>query len=252
MKRGQNAMWVAVAAAALLLLGLLLFFPGKGSSNPDIVLPSSPPGMNLPSSAPDNAPEADPNAPSLVEITPQNVTKIVADLKRPAEYSAVNRTTRYWAGGEALKTYKVYVLGDYSRVDGLNADSQVEETVIFTPETVYMPLGGQDQPMARGEFTPDAAMAMPTYEDVLNINESDIVGAGYVRRNDRPCVWVQTQDGLGYDIEYWIDLESGLLSGAVARQNGLSAWSFELTGLSLEKPDDNLFVLPSGVSVIAN
>ena len=252
MNRGQNAVWAVLAAGAtaLVLFGVLIYMARSQSSNPDIILPPGPSDISVPTSDHGEQPDTDPFAPNEIDITPQNVMKIVSDLTRPTEYTAVNRTTRYWAEGSASTSFRVYVLGDCSRVDTLTDGSESSESyVIFTSSVVYMPLGGQDQPIERGAFTSDAAASMPTYEDVLSLSEKVIAGAGYTRKNSRPCVWVQTQDE--YDIEYWIDLESGLLIAAEARQNGLQAWSFEQTELTLGAPDRELFLLPSGADALS-
>lgn len=249
MNRKQNAtlaMWAAVVTALLVIVALFFAFRGERTST-ELILPPDPNVLSeLNPPVEDITPEGT-LALERVEVTRSNAALLIADLTRPTEYTCVGRTVKF-SGEEKLELrYRLNVLSDYQKISRYYDDVWHDEA-IYTPEKVCMYSDGQIVPVERGDFTPDAASSMPTYEDILGLNQESITDAKYLDYNGVPCIWVGVRIG-ATKIEYWVDLENGLLINAVAWQSGEVAWEFELTEITLERPDDDVFLLPSGAYV---
>ncbi|MFR4559848.1 MAG: hypothetical protein ACLT5P_00590 [Flavonifractor plautii] len=53
---------------------------------------------------------------------------------------------------------------------------------------------------------------IPTYEDVLEMEQDAIAAAGYEEKGGLACIYVETgEDALGYVEKYWVSVDSGLL-----------------------------------------
>lgn len=182
-----------------------------------------------------------------IEITRTNAARLIASLTRPSEYSSEGNTTIFSERGNLKQIYRLFVLENYRKICRYYDDSWHDES-IYTPTKVHMYSDGQAIPVERGDFTPDAACSMPTYEDILDLNQENITDAKYLVYNDISCIWLGARIG-SMEIEYWVNLENGLLIRAEAKQNGDVAWEFELTGVTLERPADDVFLLPSGAYV---
>lgn len=53
---------------------------------------------------------------------------------------------------------------------------------------------------------------IPTYEDVLELEQDAIAAAGYEEKGGLACIYVETgEDALGYVEKYWVSVDSGLL-----------------------------------------
>lgn len=249
MNRRQNAtlaMWAAVATALLVIVALFFAFRGERTSNV-INLPPDPNEFSEVNPPPEEITPDDALSLERVEITRSNAALLIADLTRPTEYTCVGRTVKF-SGDEKLEfRYRLNALGDYQKISRFYDDVWHDEAV-YTPEKVCMYSDGQIVPVERGDFTPDAACSMPTYEDILELNQESITDAKYLDYNDVSCIWVGVRVG-ATEIEYWVDLENGLLINAVAWQGGEVAWEFELSDTTLERPADDAFLLPSGAYV---
>ncbi|MCL1819750.1 MAG: hypothetical protein FWG36_03730 [Oscillospiraceae bacterium] len=246
MKLWQNTSLAAISAiiAAVLVFAALFFMLSLESSNKGFELPPEPDELSeIGSQVQDIAPPG--LAPELVEITRDNAATLIAAMPRPSEYISLGRTVLYGDGAEREWEHRLYVLGGYQKIERYE-NGRLRDEMIFAPSTVYLFLDGQAQGMARGEFSPDAASRMPTHEDILE--SENIISAEYLLDNDIPCAHISAMAGY-LRIDYFVGLEHGLLIKAVAHQGGELAWKFELLELSIERPDDSVFILPSGAYV---
>jgi hypothetical protein len=166
-------------------------------------------------------------------------------MPRPNEYSSVGRTVIHGGNISHEWIYHLYVIDEYRRIERYEGNEKREE-LIYTPSKVHIFLNEQTQTIARGGFSPDAAGKMPTYEDILTLEQHGILDAEHLR--DEGYVRIRAEIGT-LEIEYLIGLESGLLIKATAHQDEEPAWEFELLELKLERPEDDKFLLPSGAYV---
>ena len=97
------------------------------------------------------------------------------------------------------------------------------------------------------ERTADLSQRLPTYEDVLLLDQRDITAAGYEEREGQPCVYVEAVTELGYRERYWISVDSGLLAAAETEKDGQVVYA--MTSRDVVSPLDELqgiFTLPDG------
>lgn len=249
MNRRQNAtlaLWAAVATALLVIVALFFTLRSERIS-PEIKLPPDPDELGDLNSPSEDITPAGNLALERVEVTRRNVTAVIAELTRPTEYTGVGKTTIFSESGKLERTYRLYVQDYYQKTSRFYDDSWHDEA-IYTPQKVYMYSDGQTIPVERGDFSPDTASSMPTYEDILNLNQASITDAKYLSYNGAACVWTGVRVGT-MEIAYWVNLENGLLVQAEAKQNGEIAWEFELVELTLERPADDVWLLPSGAYI---
>lgn len=98
----------------------------------------------------------------------------------------------------------------------------------------------------------DLAQHIPTYEDVLTLDQERIVDAGFVEWNSLPCIYVETSvDELGYLERYWISVDNGLLAGAETVKGTQTVLRMSTSGTTLlqQKAD---FTLPDGTVLFSS
>jgi hypothetical protein len=243
-QNAKLASWAAVLTAVLVFFALF-YMLRRGGETPSIVLPPAPDELSGVGSPADAITAAAALDLELIDITRENVATLVANMPRPAQYSSRGRTKIYSGYMSREWSHHIHVLDGFKNIERYDADGNLLDRVIYTPDKVYMWLNEQVLDIARGAFSPDAATRMPTYEDILEIEPEAIIGVMYIRDADIPHVWLRANI-LSVEAEYWVDLETGLLTRAIARQNGEIAWTFDLEALTLERPGDSFFLLPSG------
>jgi hypothetical protein len=246
-KNAKLASWAAVLTAVLVLFTLFYMFRREGG-NPGINLPPELDELSGVVRSAEEIASAGALELELIDITRENAAILIAALPRSDMYSGVGMTVVYGGGKSLTRIHHIHTLDGYMSIERYDEDGELLDKMIYTPEKVYMWLNEQMLEIARGAFSIDAAVLMPTYEDILDIEPEDIIGVKYMRDADVPHVWLRANIA-SMEIEYWVDLESGLLTHAIARQNGEVAWEFNLLELNTERPDDDLFLLPSGAYV---
>lgn len=184
-----------------------------------------------------------------VEVTPQTVQSLVACLER---YGSYRRTVsaEYFFRGEPAGTVtgQVWADGGWQRTS-LTLSSGVVEHAIVGDGTLWL---WQDQGQAvysgpAGERAADLSQRLPTYEDVLLLDQRDIAAAGYEEREDQPCVYVEARTQLGYTERYWISVDSGLLVAAETEKDGQVVYA--MSARDVVSPLDEtqgIFALPDG------
>ena len=231
---------VVVLAAVLYSFFLTLFAP-----TPELVLAD-------PDAAQSESPGGEQSGQAggvPVEVTPQTVQDLVAYLNR---YESYRRTVaaEYFYNGQPAGTVtgQVWADGGWLRTD-LTLSTGVVEHTIVGDGTLWL---WQDQGQAvysgpAGERAADLSQRLPTYEDVLLLDQDDITAAGYEEREDQPCVYVEARTELGYAERYWISVDSGLLVAAETEKNGEVVYA--MTARDVVSPLDDtqgIFVLPDG------
>jgi len=245
-QNAKLASWAAVLTAVLVLFTLFYMFRREGRA-PGIELPLDPNELSEVNSPVDEIAPAGALALELIGITRENAETLIANMPRPDNYSGAGVTTVYGGGRSRKWLHHFYVMNGYQSIEQYQDDVLIDK-IIYSPDTVYMWLNEQVMEIVRGAFSPDAAVRMPTHEDILEISAEDIIDVEYIRDIDASHVRIRAHI-LSMEVEYFIDLESGLLTEAIARQDGKIAWEFELFEFTIERPDDEMFLLPSGAYV---
>lgn len=185
-----------------------------------------------------------------VEITAQNAQKVVASLLRPEQYSCRISNTLCYDGGSSTMYCRRYAYGSAVRTDTVTADDKVLSTLLRAGEDVYAWNEGDTEAYRGvwGNFTDDAAAMLPTYEDVLDDGVSVLSASRQDVEND-PCIRIAFEQG-GYRCIYDISAASGLLKNASFYYGETLQRQVAVTELKTDRPDQDVFTLPGGVSVL--
>ena len=232
----------------MLILGavfLLLFYTAINRERPHIVLPDGDASIDISASGGNATGE---NSVSRVEVTAENVQSVIALLDRPETYMQNILLTTFWSGGEGQTMVNTAVDGSLIRIDTVLPGGQMRH-IIQNETKSYLWYNHEHTvcTMERGSFSQDEEQWIPTYEDLLRIDQKCIVQAGYEPYQDIDCIYAATgKDAIGYEERYWISVDSGLLIAAERLQNGVPVYRVEAQELSLEEPGAEMFTLPNG------
>lgn len=187
-----------------------------------------------------------------ITITPQNVQQVIAALSRPQSYTMTVSSTLYTGASSGKMVCCQTFKNDAVRVDYLTTDGGVERTVLFWQDACYAWRAGAVSfyKGTIGSFSQDGESMLPSYETVCSLAQEQILSAALTEEEGDPCVSVVAQEG-EYTVTYVVSAASGLLRRAVYEQQGAVVRTVETT-VSLDAPDDSLFILPGTTQVIFN
>ena len=193
-----------------------------------------------------------------VRTTPETVQNIIATLTRPENYArAVTVEMATGVDQAGSFTANVLVDGAWTSIE-LNQSFQpmgTQYTIVYTdPEggmgTLYRWYANSTEVKSWpvGENGADLAQHIPTYEDVLDLDQDSIVDANYVTRDGVPCIYVETSvDDLGYLERYWISTDNGLLVASESIKDDTVIMRMRSTDAEvLQAAEKDRFTLPDG------
>lgn len=186
----------------------------------------------------------------VVEVTPNTVQSLIADLERYESYRRTVAVEYFSAGGGSVGavTAQVWVDGGWTRTSATLSSGSVEHSIVGEGTLwLWYDKGRSVYSGPAGEKTADLTQRLPTYEDVLALDKKDIITAGYEERDGQPCVYVEANGLLGSVERYWVSVNSGLLVAAETEQDG--AVVYAMTARDVVSPLDQtsgIFVLPDG------
>lgn len=189
-----------------------------------------------------------------VELTTNTVQYVVADLARYTSYSRTVTVTYYWGeGGVGTASAQVWENDGWIRTDTGLPSGTAEHSIVGADQLwLWYDDGSQVYHGSAQEMTEDLMQRIPTYEDVLELNPSDITGADYMDYDGQTCIFVEArQRELGYLYRFWISVDSGLLIASETVSEGKVVYS--MTSREMVSPlanADGYFVLPDGTSVL--
>lgn len=193
-----------------------------------------------------------------VEVTPETVKNVVATLNRPESYyrtllvETVIDETR--SGQFHIQVWKD---GSWTKVVLNQAfqPSGSQNTILSMDEsgesgTLYRWYGSSRQAVSwpvEGDLS-DLVQYLPTYEDVLRLEQDQIVDAGFEERDGMPCVYAETsEDVLGYLERYWVSTDTGLLVGYETVKEGVVVQRMSAQDSGMQSPlQEADFSLPDG------
>ena len=185
---------------------------------------------------------------TVVEIRPDTVQLAIEVMERPQVYSQRLAVETLWEGGSATQTSNIYVRDHMVRMDTTLSDGSVRHLlrgneyayIWYDEDTSYAT-------MTIGDFTADAELRIPTYEDILVLDTSEITDAGYGDSAGTYCISVVTREGTDYETHYWIGTETGLLTACERYYEGERIYQMSASDLTIGQVDDMMFLLPDGV-----
>ena len=209
------AVILLIFSALLVSFGRILF----RLDTPEVALPS----VDLTQSENGSGSQPDlSGAEKTVSVTPQTVQNVIATLERTDSYYRELTMEQFWPGGSSTSTVQTWVdqqwCHSYQQLpNGAGRhDFIVDDTVYYWYDD-----SSHFESAPADEFSADLAQRLPTYETVLDLNPSSITAAGYVLKNDLPCIYVETsQEDLSAQSRYWVSVDSGLLVCAELSRDG--------------------------------
>ena len=150
---------------------------------------------------------------------------------------------------------RIWVKDGCTKVTRLSADGNAQENTIITKDRTYIWNDGNTQYYEglNGSIYADDVLQIPTYENILNENEAEIITASYENRSGEPCVYVQVADNEYGGIRgYWVSLDSGLLVAAEVYEKDELVYRMTASAYSSFAPEDLHFQLPNGYNVLLN
>ena len=236
--RDQNRRVLVVVIAVTVLAAVFLSFglPALSVRTPKVTL-----------AAPDQ-PIASETGDQLlpVEVTPDTVQSVISTLSRPESYSRSMTVTLYW-GEKGQGDQKVQMWADDGYVKTtVTSGSGIQHRLVgdgklrlwYDGDTTW-------KEIPAGSHSADLAQHIPTYEDVLSADKSEITEASYVHKGDKDCIYVEVIQN-GVTDRYWIETATGLLAFCETLEGEKVVYSMEETDYTSPLEDTTVFLLPDG------
>lgn len=230
---------IVIAVAMLSSFGLGLFTPDTAK----IVLPTP-----EASPTPGEEPGAE-NGLVRVDVTPETVRQIIGEtLSRPERYTRTVTIEDFWGDGErGVTTAQVWVDGGWTRTTAILPGGSARNTIVGDGR-FWLWYDGDRTPLtglADGHSADLEGQRIPTYEDVLTLEEREIAAAGYEERGGLACIYVETApDELGYAERYWVSVNTGLLVSAERLEGEKLVYRMTAYAVEYQFSGDDIFALP--------
>lgn len=244
MKRGLF-FYVLIALALLALAGLIwALAPGKSPETPAVVL-SLPPAPDSSAAPSTEAPAED----SVIEVTTETVQTAISTLRRAEGYSRHLTVQSFWNGGSSTTEIDAHIRGEDVRltVRESGAPPTEQKNILIKGGKAWIWYEGETgvwHGSAR-EGDADAYQTLLTYEDVLTLDKSAILDAGYTAYQGENCLFVRYTAGeLGYEHLCYISDATGLLMGTETYDGDVLVYAMRSSAPELEEPDAALFESP--------
>lgn len=185
-----------------------------------------------------------------VEVTPQTVQSVISTMTRPESYYRQVITQDLWGeSGQGVTVAQVWV--DYGWTYTVTANSNgVERSSIVGDETVWWWYEGDRTAMEASAdyWSADVeGQRIPTYEELLDLDKSTIIDAGYEERGGLYCIYVVAEvPTLDWERHYWISEESGLLVATETWDGDTLISTMFSYDVERPVPDNTVFALPNG------
>lgn len=234
-------------ASALLLAAIVLLAQRFGWFRPataPVILPQT--TASLPR---DERPQT--GGPMTAEVTPETVQAVVATIVRPDSYSRSLRVESFWAGGGQAWNVQVWQKSGVTRIR-LETEDGSQPVKLLQAErgavTVWQEGRAQDAVTytSADPALADALQMLPTYEDLLELQPSQLEAAGYVQLNGAWRIMASVrEEPTGYRMLYYISIETGLLEEAERWDGDTLLYRMTAETADLAAPEDELFRLDS-------
>jgi len=235
---------IGAAFVALVLLVLLFVLRGALHRQERVVL------QQETASGEDSGLSLDDSSAGRVTVRPDTVQSAVATLARPARYTRAITIERYYALGSGVDSITVSVDGAWTRADIETAGGELSHTVTNGEKTWLWYGSGKEYFESAASFSADEEQGIPTYEDILRLDEKRIASADYRLLDTVDCIYVETAaDALGYVERYWVSVSDGLLCAAEKLNGGEVVYRMAGMTVDTAAPGTDAFTLPDGTKL---
>ena len=250
----KRILWITVFGVAFvaILIGAVLLstYPGRDGST--VILPDTPetPGIT------DEQPK---DALDRIEISGETIQAVVAQsLARPRLYTRTLKVSSFWDGGQSDYRIDVFSSDGFTSLKTLTPSGETRH-VILSPSKLYIWYDGDATAYScdialgnNADKVADEWQMMVTYEDILTLDKSEILDAGYIEYNTEECVFATWRTPLlGYKRTCYISLKSGLIIGAEEfDDSGALVYEMTTDTYTPGEPDPASFTLPDGSNAL--
>ena len=245
---GIAALCVVFIAAAL---SVMFYFTFSGHDDRTVLLPDK-------THSPEMSLSPEPDVLNRVEVTKDTLQAVVSSLSRPETYSRSIEVEMFWEGGHALYSINVSVFNGCTSLR-IQPSVGAEKRIIITPENLYIWYSGDRTPYisspgrsGSGYRDTDEWQMLVSFEDILQLDKSDILGAGYIEYEGEYCVYGDCRTPkLGYSRRYYIPVSLGLVSCAEEYdESGSIVYSMTAGECLTDVVDQTAFLLPDGTNIL--
>ena len=200
----------------------------------------------------------EPDTLNRIEVTSHTVQAVISKMSRPDTYSRDVVVETFWEDGQATHYININVASGLTSLRIL-PPTGVEKRIIISADTVYIWYRGDREPyigmrVSLGDvnMTGDEWQMLVTYEDLLELNQSDIMWAEYTEFGGEDCIGVEYRSSrLQHMVRYYVSLELGLLTGAVEHdENGALIYKMTAGECLIGEVDMSAFTLPDGTELL--
>ena len=193
------------------------------------------------------------NALTVVQITPETGQTALAPLSRPEGYRRTITLEQFWGTGSGAYEITATVNGPWTRTDRTMPDGRVRHCISGT-DVVYIWYNNEKElyTSSMGEITADNEQSIPTYEDILELPQEEIIVADYRSVSDVNCIYVEAVSSeVNCTLRYWVSVESGLLVAAEKLLDDETVYRMGALTVDQTEPSTADFTLPNGTQLIA-
>lgn len=185
----------------------------------------------------------------LAEVTPETVQAVVRTLARPESYSRRLLVSSYWEGGSQTWPIQVWQKSGATRICISSQAQGEEEKNILLEDGVLHVWYGEGPEVFRyepeEETASDLLQMLPTYEDLLDLDQAQIEEAGYVNLYGTWRIMAAVREKpTDYLMVYYISIDTGLLDAAERRDGDRVVYRMTAEQADLAAPEDSVFLLP--------
>lgn len=247
MEERKRTIFVVVIALVLMVALLYSFGLSLFSRIPQLELAN-------PNATETAEPGGDPSgegAGLLVAVTPETVQDVIVSVSRYESYSRTLTITYTWGDEDsAVITAKMWEDSGWRRTSLVLPSGIIENSIIGEGQLwLWYDDGVAQTEVFRGsaaESNPDLFQRIPTYEDVLSLDPSQIISADYLEYDGQSSIYVEAENTeLGYLYRYWVSETNGLLMAAETEKAGVLVYRMQSNEVISPLPgSDEIFTLP--------
>lgn len=244
MKRG-HLRGMLLALLCIILLACIVFFYFHDAETPAVTLPAAPSDSG-------GSHETDELGNGLylpAKVKPSTVQATIRTLSRAAAYSRTVTAESFWDGGSSAKKLECHVREGDMRL-AITGDGDAKNLLVLG-STLYIWYSDSSRIFETtildpGDTALDEYTGILTYEELLELDVSQISDAGYTKYADEMCIYAEYTAGvLGYTSRVYVSIDTGLLMGAERYDGDTIIYRMTSDAPVIDTPEDSFFTAPS-------
>lgn len=245
-------MFVLATLAVIAVIAVLFIGNLRQSRRDGIVLPDAAQTQQTQPQQPTT------ESPTFLEIDRENVQNIVRYLSRPQYYHQTYTITRQMSGAQSQTQAELWV-SDRCICAVLSAASG-EKHILTDGQVLYVWYASDKtvrQLAASADMTMDELIGIPTYEQIDTLRADTITDGAFIPEDEEDGgqqIFVAAEED-ALRREYWISLDTGLLTKSLITSGGETIYEALQTGLELlaagDEAFDDVYLLPDGSAPFA-